>query len=551
MDNSLLSLNQKGVLSLFESADQLTVSDICSKLNIPRPTAKQILLRLVTIGILRREGLGRGAYYRLNSEDVILDQFGNQLITVHKGLPAFRQMFESLQKQLKKGDFYWSFAFKNEYFDPSLGEFLINFHQELTRKGVEDRSIANHDVHDLISHTYRNIPELQLRFTSQDVPIGMSILKDRVVNLIWGEQPMAIIIKSPLIVEHYRNFFLSVWDKSSSNRDGTFLKKPGNTPLVIPTQKMFGVKNLFIKDETHNPTHTFKDRLAFEMIRPMLEKIEKGEEIQPTTFGSISYGNTAKAMGHYVSRLNALYGSEIARAVAFIPPTLLKKEFGPDTESHRVRASRIVDDLKKSCAIVPIDLNKQVYRSKDLEKLARQHKVVIGEFVDITEGLDRVAYVHIIIEAIELQLQKAPDYVIVPFGAGILCNEIIDYISDHKLPTKVIPVSSGNPDTIAVMLYGPIWVDVESLEEKGSGMTRHDKIDRTGRKRKPYVVYNLKDEDILETMSLLAENGITAEPSGASSVAILKHLKKIDPKFSPEKDSVLAINTGNGLLNYV
>ncbi len=551
MNNTTLSLNQKRVLALFETEEQLTISDISTKLELPRPTAKQTLLRLVTTGLLRREGLGRGAYYQLNSEDVILDQFGNQLVTVHKGLPAFRQMFEQIQTQLQKGDFYWSFAFKNEYYDPSLGEFLINFHQELTSKGVEDRSIANQDVHDLISHAYRNVHDLQLRFTSQDVPIGMSILKDRVVNLVWGERPMAIIIKSPLIVEHYRSFFQSVWDKSSSNRETSFLKKPGNTPVIIPTQKIHGVKNLFIKDETHNPTHTFKDRLAFEMIRPLLEKIEKGEPVQPMTFGSISYGNTAKAMGHYVSRLNALFGKEIARAVAFVPPSLLKKEFGPDTENHQVQATRIVDDLKKSCTIVPIDLKKQVYRSKDLEKIARESNAVIGEFVDITEGLDRVAYVHIIIEAIEQQLQKAPDYVVVPFGAGILCNEIIDYVNDHNLATKVIPVSSGNPDTIAVMLYGPIWVDVDTMERTGQAFTRHEPIDRTGRKRVPYVVYNVKDGDILEAMKLLAANGITAEPSGASSIAILKHLPSIDPAFKPDIHTVLCINTGNGLLNYV
>lgn len=269
------------------------------------------------------------------------------------------------------------------------------------------------------------------------------------------------------------------------------------------------------------------------------------------TFGSISYGNTAKAMGHYVSRLNALCGKEVARAVAFVPPSLLEKRFGPDTEGHQVQASRMVDDLKKTCTIVPIDLKKQIYRSKDLDKLAREHDAVIGEFVDITEGLDRVAYVHIVIEAIEQQLHKAPDYVIVPFGAGILCNEVIDYIADHKLATKVIPVSSGNPQTIAVMLYGPIWVDVETMAKEGKGLTRHDAVDRTGRHRSPYTVYHVKDEDILEAMGMLSENGITAEPSGASSVAVLKHLKSIDPTFDPKKHSVLAINTGNGLLNYV
>jgi threonine dehydratase len=182
--------------------------------------------------------------------------------------------------------------------------------------------------------------------------------------------------------------------------------------------------------------------------------------------------------------------------------------------------------------------------------LARQHGAVVGEFVDITEGLDRPAYVNIAIEAIEKQLKTVPDYMIVPFGAGILCNEIIDYIKDKGLNTKVVPVSSGNPNTIAVMLYGPIWVDTGMLEKEGKAFSRHEPIDRKGRAREPYVVYNVSDADIREAMAELKQIGITAEPSGASGIALLKHLRSIHPEYEPERDSVLIINTGNGLLNY-
>lgn len=329
------------------------------------------------------------------------------------------------------------------------------------------------------------------------------------------------------------------------------LSIPANTPIIKIESPIYEAKHLLIKDETKNPTHTFKDRLAYEMVRPLFEQLERGEEPTVTTFGSISYGNTAKAMGFFVSELNKLARKEIARAIAFVPPHLSEKVFGPDTEGRTISAKTIIEDLEKICTVVPIDLSKKVYRSEDLEQLARKHNAVIGEFVDITEGLNRPAYVNIIIEAIEKQLDSVPDYVIVPFGAGILCNEIIDYVNDKQLPTKVIPVSSGNPNTIAVMLYGPIWVDTEKLESEGKALTRHEPIDRKGRKREQYVVYNVSDNYIRDALSELRKASIIAEPSGASGIALLKRLKNIHPEFNPEKHSVLVINTGNGLLNYV
>lgn len=326
---------------------------------------------------------------------------------------------------------------------------------------------------------------------------------------------------------------------------------PANTPIHSLKTPIYGAQHLLIKDETKNPTYTFKDRLAYEMIQPLSEQLKRNEEPTVTTFGSISYGNTAKAMGYYVSLLNQLAGKEVARAIAFMPPHIETRTFGPDTEDRLISGKKIIEDLAKTCTIIPIDLTAKLYRSADLEALAREHKAVIGEFVDITEGLNRPAYVNIIIEAVEKQLATAPDYVIVPFGAGILCNEIIDYVNDKKLTTKIVPVSSGKPDTIAIMLYGPIWVDVAALESNGQALSRHEPVDRKGRPRNPYTVYNVSDEAMREAMTELKQINITAEASGASGVALLKDLKKIHPEFNPKQDTVLVINTGNGLLNYV
>lgn len=326
------------------------------------------------------------------------------------------------------------------------------------------------------------------------------------------------------------------------------IQKPGNTPIV-GLKNLFGVLNLFMKDETKNPTFTFKDRLAYEMIRPTIEAINNNQNFDKITFGSISYGNTAFSMGYYCKKLNQMYKKEIVKAVAFVPPEIVHKPFGPNTEGTTISSKEVLNKISETCDIIEIDLKAQIYREKDLEKIAKKNGKVLDKFVDITEGLDRPAYVNIIIEAIE-QLKKAPDYVIVPFGAGILCNEVIDYLEDNKLKTKVIPVSSGNPETIAIMLYGPIWVDTKSLLKNGYGWTKHDKIDRKGRIRKPYLVYHVDDTEIIDAMKILKQNHITAEASGTSGFAILHRLTEIDPTFDSKKHSVLVINTGNGLLNF-
>lgn len=545
------SINQQKVLAFLEGKESTSTGEIAEKLAIPRPTTKQILGRLLDLHLISRQGLGRGAYYCLKQKDEIYDSKGKKLVTVYKGLSSFKVLFKELQTSLKATDYYWSFAFGQEYHDQELGRFLVDFHRTLTVKGVEDKTIARPELRATILENYKGVSGLQIRFTDQDVPTGMIILKDRVVNLVWGEAPIAIMIRSASIAEKYQAFFRDSWNAALVDelQQSEGIVKPGNTPIVVPRERIYGVEKLLIKDETRNPTHTFKDRLAYEMIRPLLEEVRQGKTPKPMTFGSISYGNTAKAMGYYVAALNKLAGKEVARAVVFVPPSIEQKTFGPDTEGRSVPAVEILDDLKKTCTIIPIDLSKKVYRAKDLEALARKHNAVIGQFVDITEGLNRPAYVNIIIETIEQQLRFSPDYAIVPFGAGILCNEIIDYVAEHGLKTKVIPVSSGDPQTIAVMLYGPIWVDTVKLLADGKAYTRHEPIDRKGRPRKKYVVYHVGDDDLRAAMGELHQNEIHAEPSGASGIALLKHLKEINPAFDPKRHTVLVINTGDGLLN--
>jgi len=323
------------------------------------------------------------------------------------------------------------------------------------------------------------------------------------------------------------------------------IKKPFNTP-IIKINGMLGITHFYIKDESTNPTHTFKDRLSFHLIKQFVKDIEKNKK---NYFGCISYGNTAYSLGYYCNEINKLYNKEICEAIVFVPSKLKEKTLGPDTDGKYVKAISMLKEISRYCKIIKIDIDKKFYTDNDLLEKAKCRFPEIEIFKNISEGLEYPVYDELFIESVD-DLKTVPDYIIVPFGAGILCNEIIDYINDRKLKTKVIPVSTGNPNSIALMLYGPYWVDTKSLLQYGKGETLYNKIDKKGRLREPYYVYNIQEEDILDSLIELKKLQISSEPSAAAGFAMVKNIKNIYSKFDPKKDVVLVINTGNGLLNF-
>jgi len=214
MDIEKLSLNQRNILGLFDKEQYLSVGKIAKLLKIPHPTAKQSINRLLEYKMVDRQGIGKGTFYFRNDENVILDTLGNKLVKVYRGKVAFTNLFKEIAQKLTKKDFYWSFAFREEYFDAEMRQFFASFHDELTHKGVEDKTIVHTSVKKEVLETYKNVPKLQIRFISQNVPTGMTIIKDMIVNLVWGDEPVAIAIFLPQVVKRYQDFFRDSWKKA-------------------------------------------------------------------------------------------------------------------------------------------------------------------------------------------------------------------------------------------------------------------------------------------------------------------------------------------------
>ncbi len=293
---------------------------------------------------------------------------------------------------------------------------------------------------------------------------------------------------------------------------------------------------LFVKDESVNDTGTFKDRLA----RAAVLRYRSADVI-----ATISYGNTALSLGRALAEARG-QGLTDARLVVFVPTGYDTWTLGPSSKGTAIESADLFRELRTMATVLEVDLGKSILDDFALRQLAAESGVSGNRFVNVTEGLDVPAYVGIIEEAVA-ELGRAPDVCVVPFGAGILCNEIRDYLSLDCNNCQVVPISVPRPNSVARMLYGPIWVDCEQLARDGVAMSRHCTPDRTGAARSPYPVHAVSEEEIMMGIDLAAKAQISAEPSGAVGFGVLRRLPSLVPGLDARRDTVLLINTGNAI----
>jgi threonine dehydratase len=296
-----------------------------------------------------------------------------------------------------------------------------------------------------------------------------------------------------------------------------------------------GLRRIYIKDESVNPTGTFKDRL--------IEKAMATSGVA-ATLAAISYGNTALSLAFHLERLRLRDARTPAMlGCVLVPPGLKRWSLGPSTNGTMLSGGDLIRRLKRTLEVVEIGEGSGVLTDADVEAVVHSRLPMSRTVVNLTEGLDTPAYVDIAVEAVE-QLGVPPDVCLVPFGAGILCNETRDYLS--RFGSRVVALSVARPDSLARMLYGPYWVDVDELWRTGVALSRHGRVDRTGAVRVPYSVYRVDESDIELGLERATAIGLSAEPSGVVGLGFLDRLPAIG--VNVESDPlILVINTGNGI----
>ena len=304
----------------------------------------------------------------------------------------------------------------------------------------------------------------------------------------------------------------------------------GYTPLhkADKLAKKLGLNNLYIKNDTVNPSFSFKDR-------PAGVAVSKSIELGLEAVGAPSTGNLASATAAHAARAGI-------PCYIFIP--------------HDIEQAKILQVQAYGANIIPIngtydDANRLASYAGDKYNIGIVNINLRAYYV---EGSKTLAF-----EVCEQLGWNAPDHVIVPTGSGaMLCAidrglkefEKIDLITNNNTKITSAQPEGCSPIVDAIKNKTNVIQPVKkpntlakslAIGEPGDGIFAVKTVNNSGGYGE-----NANDEEIRESIRLLASTeGIFAEPGGAISIAILLKLVR-DGKIDAN-EKVVCYVTGNGL----
>ncbi|MGH3449953.1 MAG: threonine synthase [Haloechinothrix sp.] len=306
--------------------------------------------------------------------------------------------------------------------------------------------------------------------------------------------------------------------------------EPGCTKLISADRlaKALGVNRIWIKDDTGNPTHSFKDRVV-------AVALAAAREFGFTVLACPSTGNLANAVAAAAARAGW-------DSVVLIPSSL---------ERAKVLTTAVYDG-----SLIAVDGNYDDVNRLATELAAENEN---WAFVNVnvrpfySEGSKTLAF-----EVAEQLGWRIPEQIVVPIASGSQLTKVDKGFQElgrvglvEPTPYKVFgaqatgcsPVSHAfkngydvvqpvKPDTIARSL---------AIGNPADGPYVLDTVNRTGG-----AIEDVTDEEVVEGIRLLARTeGVFAETAGGVTVATAKKLIETG-KIDPHAETVLLI-TGDGL----
>lgn len=304
---------------------------------------------------------------------------------------------------------------------------------------------------------------------------------------------------------------------------------PGYTPLVRAERlgRVLGLRHLYLKNDTRNPTWSFKDRVVAVALAAARQF---GFEV----LSCASTGNLAHAVAAHAAKAGV-------RAVVFIP-TGLEREKVLTTAVYRptlVEVEGTYDDVNRLCL-----------------EIGEEHRWAIAN-VNLrpyySEGAKTLAF-----EVAEQLGWCAPDHVVVPVGSGNMFVKIHKGFEEFQelglIPPSRIRMSAAQPegcspiaaafragaDTVRPVIPHTLAKSL-AIGNPADGPYVLDIVRRTGG-----AVESVTDDETVEAIRLLAETeGIFTEPAGGVTIGVLRKLAETG-RVGPD-EVVVAYITGVGL----
>ncbi len=308
---------------------------------------------------------------------------------------------------------------------------------------------------------------------------------------------------------------------------------PADNPKfpATPTYKIKvpGFSNVWLKDESKNPTGTHKDRMAWEIV--------------------VTYKDflLAKKRGQFKGELPAM--SIISSGSAAVAIQTQLKRYGlPNLKVlvHHNTSKEILKSLKKiGCELFSTDLSRKPFHWKEILALTRNPKgfdITSSEALDpTTRFYDWLSY--------EI-LNSSPEYCFIPFGTGNLFENILNINKKEVSTTHHDPrfkgnlqvlkscnflgATTSNPNSKAEKLYSPHLPFVH-YDEQWIRLYKYAGF--CGWKSNVHLI---EEKYLSLAMQIADKNGINYEASGMAGLALLLQMRS----YVPKDKKILIVNTG-------
>jgi threonine synthase len=307
---------------------------------------------------------------------------------------------------------------------------------------------------------------------------------------------------------------------------------PGMTPLVSADAlaSELGMRKLWVKDDSANPTHSFKDRVVSVALTA-------ANGLGFTRYACASTGNLANSVAAHAARAGV-------PSMVFIPYDLEPGKvvttavYGGDV----VAIEGSYDDVNRLC--------QELTETDEFESTAFVNVNVRPYYA---EGSKTLGY-----EVAEQLGWRLPEQVVIPMASGELLTkidrafgELVEIGLVDAATPRVFGAQSTGCNPIATALHN--GTD-EIIPVKPTGIAKSLNIGNPA--AGPYALETVKrtggwmdhvnDEEIREGIALLARTtGVFPETAGGVVIATLKKLLA-SGKLDPEAETVV-YNTGEGL----
>ena len=305
----------------------------------------------------------------------------------------------------------------------------------------------------------------------------------------------------------------------------------GDTPLLsLPhIERELGLSNLYLKDESSNPTGSFK-------ARGLAAAVSKAKELGVEKVIIPTAGNAGGAMAAYAARAGL-------KAYIFMPKDT---PFANIEESRMAGAEVVLVDGLISDAAGMAGEKARAEGWFDVSTFKEPYRV---------EGKKVMGYE--LAEAFGWQL---PDVIIYPTGGGtglvgmwkaFAELEMLGWLENTKRQRMVSVQADGCAPVVKAFEKGAtfcdFWTNAQTLasglrvpKSFADHLILHDIYESKG------TAIAVSDSSILESQKQLAgREGIFAAPEGAATLAALKEL--IKQKWVHPEEHILLFNTGSGL----